>query len=132
LGATAEHQKWSDAGDHRRRERARLEARARDAGAALATHELSAAQWPRPKAVDDRGFHEQKKLIACPRYRDEKLAQRKACPAASSAQDTPDARISRNLTARLHCREGENPFPTKKIKPGFSNNRHVDAAIGLS
>ena len=59
-----------------------------------------------------------------------KPAQWKACPEAVSPQDTPDARIPESLTARLHRRDDERPFPT--TKNNFSANRPVDAVIGLS
>jgi uncharacterized protein YodC (DUF2158 family) len=46
--------------------------------------------------------------------------------------NTPDTHMAPNLTARLRRRDGKNPSPAKEIKLGSSDNRHVEAVIGLS
>jgi hypothetical protein len=58
-------------------------------------------------------LHERKKDVAFSGAKTTRLAQLKACPEALLPQDTPDARIPQNLTARLHRRDGLNPSHKK-------------------
>jgi hypothetical protein len=75
---------------------------------------MVAARWTRSKAVSMIArLHERKKDVAFSGAETTNSAQWKACPEAFSPQDTPDARIPQNLTARLHRRDGENPSHKK-------------------